>query len=189
MSTRRSQLKTGLRVGLSAGLFLIAGILISDGMDRVVWSAVNPGQIHWSDSAGWAELLAASLILAMTADVWWQLVCGYMVFGFVKSVIAVVAGSNAFGYQGVPRAQAAFLAIFSLATILLLLRLAKDKVTIVDRVALTVFVFAFLWRAKQASFSAMSSGMVVASIVLLVAWLLAWRRGAARFPFRSLEAD
>lgn len=183
-----AKVRSGIKLGVGAGLFLVAGILLSDGMDGIFWSGVRPGEVHWHDFAGWAELAVAFAILVPTANVWWQLLCGYMVFGLIKSAILILTGSDIVSSQPLSRLQGVFLAIFCLGTILSLLRLARDKVTLVDRVALTLFIFAFLWQANQASFSSMSSGMVIAFVILLIAWLLAWRRGAARFPFSSLEA-
>ena len=40
--TAKEQAKSGLRLGIGLGLFLIAGMLLSSGMERVVWSGVHP---------------------------------------------------------------------------------------------------------------------------------------------------
>jgi hypothetical protein len=71
--TAKEQAKSGLRLGLGIGLFLIAGMLLGNGMQRVVWSASPPHYVVWPEPIGCLELVAGAAILLSTAGAWWQL--------------------------------------------------------------------------------------------------------------------
>src|SRR5271170_6307416 len=94
--TMKEQVKSGIRLGIGFGSFLIAVMLLGAGMSRVVWSAIAPHDIVWREPIGWAELLSAAVILFATADVWWQLLAGYMFVGCVKGVVVFITGRDWF---------------------------------------------------------------------------------------------
>jgi hypothetical protein len=173
--TARAQAKSGLRWGVGAGLFLIWGMLLSSGLGRVVWSAVPPHRVVWPESIGWLELALAAAILLSTTGVWWQLLAGYMLIGAFKCVIVLVTGHDLFApYGPFPRLEAAELMVFAVATVALMLRFAKSPLTILDRVGLTAFVFAFVWHADRAEFSASGRGLAVVLLALLIPWCVHW---------------
>jgi hypothetical protein len=152
------------------GLFLIAAMLLGNGMDRVVWSATPPHFVVWPEPIGWGELAIAAAILLLSAGVWWQLFAGYMLIGCFKSVIVFVTGRDLFApYGPLPRSESAGLAVFGLATILLMWRFSKNPLTILDRIALTAYVFCLLWRADRATFSDFGSGLIIALACLVFA--------------------
>lgn len=156
------QVKSGLRLGIGAGLFLIGAMLLGNGMGRVVWSATPPHYVVWPEPMGWAELMLAAATLLSSAGVWWQLFAGYMLIGSFKSVIVLITGRDLFApYGPFPRPEAAALAIFGVATILLMWRFTKNRPTILDRIALTAYVFCFAWRADRAEFSDFGLGLIV----------------------------
>jgi hypothetical protein len=167
----RRQVKSGVRLGVGCGLFLIGGMLLSAGMGRVVWSAVPPHYLLWPEPLGWTELVLAAALLFFSAEVWWQLLAGYMLIGFVKSLIVFMSGRDLFAPYGTfPRSQAAALGFFAASTILLTWRFAKHPPTLVDRVALTAYLFCFAWRANAIKFSDFDLGLVIALGCLLSAW-------------------
>jgi hypothetical protein len=156
------QLKSGLRLGIGAGLFLIGGMLLSAGMSRVVWSATPPHNVVWPEPLGWAELALAAVALLSSAGEWWQLFAGYMLIGSLKSVVVLATGRDLFApYGPFPRPEAAAFAVFGVATILLMWRFKENPPTILDRLALTAYVFAIAWRAGTAEFSDFGLGLVV----------------------------
>jgi hypothetical protein len=173
--TVKEQIKSGVRLGIGAGSFLIAAILLGIGMNRIVWSAVAPRQIIWREPIGWASLLAAAIILLLTADVWWQLLAGYMFVGCFKGVIVFVTGKDLFAPHDLfPRLESAGLTVFAAVTVALLFRFSDARPTIVDRIALTLFVFCFVWSAATARFSAVNPLLVVGLIVLLISSVVSW---------------
>lgn len=169
--TVKEQINSGVHLGVGFGSFLIAAMLLGLGMTRVVWSAAAQRHIVSWEPIGWAELLAAALILLLTADVWWQLLAGYMFIGCFKGVVMFITGRDMFPPHGpFRRLDSAVLTMFAAATVALLLRFADARPTIVDRIALTLFVFCFVWSTATAKFSAANPSLAVALIVLLISW-------------------
>ena len=175
--TVKEQIKSGVRRGIGFGSFLIAAMLLGLGMSRVVWSVGAQRHIVWWEPIGWAELLAAALLLVLTANVWWQLLAGFMLFGCFKGVVIFITGRDLFAPHGpFPRLDSAVLTLFALATLTLLLRFANTRPTIADRIALTLFVFCFVWSTATAKFSAANPSLAIALIVLLIPWALSRSR-------------
>jgi hypothetical protein len=175
--TVKEQIKSGVHLGIGAGSFLIAVMLLVGGMRRVVWSTAAPHHIIWWEPIGWAELLAAALILLLTADVWWQLLAGIMFFGSIKGVVVFTTGRDLFAPHGpFRRFDSAVLTIFAIATVALLVRFADNRPTIADRIALTLSVFCFTWSMTRPTFSAADASLAAALIVLLVSWAVSWLR-------------
>ncbi|MGH9740227.1 MAG: hypothetical protein ACRD4X_16825 [Candidatus Acidiferrales bacterium] len=169
--TARKQIKSGLRLGVGIGLFLIGGMLLSAGMGSVVWSATPPHYVVWPEPMGWTELALAAAALLSSAGVWWQLFAGYMLIGSVKSVIVLITGTDLFAPHGLfPRPEAAALGFFGVASILLMWRFTKNRPTVVDRIALTAYLFCFAWRADAVKFSDFDLGLLVGLDCLLLAW-------------------
>jgi hypothetical protein len=168
----RSQVKSGLRLGLGAGLFLIGWILLNAGMGRLVWSAAPQHYVVWSEPLGWTELALAAAALFSSAGIWWQVLAGYMLIGSVKSGIVFVTGRDLFAPdRPFPRSEAAALGFFGVATILLMWRFTKNQPTILDRIALTAYLFCFAWRADAARFSDFDLGLLAGLGCLLLAWV------------------
>ena len=158
-------------MGVGAGLFLVGGMLLSAGMGSVVWSAIPPHYVVWPEPMGWTELALAAAALVSSAGTWWQLFAGYMLIGSVKSVIVLITGTDLFAPHGpFPRPEAAALGFFGVASILLMWRFTKNRPTVVDRIALTAYVFCFAWRADAAKFSDFDLGLLVGLGFLLLAW-------------------
>jgi hypothetical protein len=182
----RKQVRSGVRLGVGVGLFLLGGIFLGSGMDRAVWSATPPNYIVWPEPIGWTELAIAAAILIASAQVWWQLLAGYMLIGSFKSVIVCVTGRDLFApHRPFPRPEAAALAAFAALTILLMWRFTRNRPTMLDRIALTAYLFCFMWRADRAEFSAAGPGLAAGLGCLLLAW--AYER--IRRPYRVGHAS
>lgn len=163
-SNTRKQIRSGLRLGAGAGGFLIAAILIGNGGDRIIASTASH-QIAW---VGWAELVFAAAILLATAQVWYMLLAGYMVFGVIKGVFLFATGNfPSHGFS--TRLEPLGIAVYGVATLALLYRFAQSPPTVLDRVALTVFLFCFVvpWIGPS---SALSSSQIIGLAVLLASW-------------------
>jgi hypothetical protein len=175
--TVKEQAKSGLRLGIGLGLFLIAGMLLSSGMGRVVWSAAPPHYVVWPEPIGWLEFTVATAILLSTAGVWWMLLAGCMVLGSVKCVIVLLSGGDVFASQAtLTRLEAAELLVFAVASVALMLRLWKKPLTIIDRVAVMLYLYSFMWHADRVEFSAAGPGLALGLFALLVAWCVHWWR-------------
>ena len=96
----KEQVNNGVRVGLGFGSFLIGAMLFIAGMDRLMWSAVPPHSISWSDPIGWAELILALAMLIPSAGIWWQLLAGFMLFAIVKGALVLITGTDLYTQSG-----------------------------------------------------------------------------------------
>lgn len=165
--TKTAQAKSGLRLGVGLGSFLIGLMFLGTGMERVAWPALPPHYVVWSDPIGWVELILATAMLLASAGVWWQLLAGCMLFAFFKSVIVLITGRNLFRpYGPIPRLVSVELIVFCLAALLLMWRFAKGRITILDRIALTVFLLSFGWSANTSALSAAVPGLTAGLVVL-----------------------
>lgn len=162
--TTKQQIRSGLRLGAGAGGFLIAAILIGNGGDRIIASA-GSHQIPWF---GLAELVIAAAILLLTAQVWLLLLGGYMLFGAIKGFFLFATGSfPSHGFS--TRLEPLGIAVYGVATLALLYRFSQSPPTVLDRVALTVFLFCFVipWTGPR---SALSLSQIIGLAVLLASW-------------------
>jgi len=168
--TTKRQIRSGLRLGVGAGGFLIAAILIGNGGDRIIASA-GSHQIPW---LGWAELVIAAAILLLTAQVWFLVLGGYMLFGAIKGLFLFATGSfPSHGFS--TRLEPLGIAVYGVATLALLYRFSQNPPTVLDRVALTVFLFCFVipWMGPS---SALSWSQMIGLAVLLASWGISrWR--------------
>ena len=89
--TAKEQIRSGLRVGTGLGGFLIAVMLIGNGLARIGISTASH-QLIWTEPVGWMELLIAALILLFTARIWLMLLSGCLLFGIVKSLVVFATG-------------------------------------------------------------------------------------------------
>jgi hypothetical protein len=171
--TTRKQVKNGLRIGLGAGAFLVGAMFLGSGAERVVWSAVPPHHVVWREPVGWAELAAGTALLLASAQVWWQLLAGCMLFGFGHSIIALITGTNVFSpYEPIPHLAAFELIVFCFASLLLMLRFAKGTMSVLDRIALTLFVFSFVLPGDKGGFSAAIPWLAGGLVLLAIAWCM-----------------
>lgn|SRR5258707_10599248 len=174
--SRQEQVDNGFRLGIGAGAFLIALMLMGSGLTRVV-SSVPPHRMVWSDWVGWAEIGLACVLLLYTAQVWLLVVGGYALFGVVKGVLVLVTGKVLYTYQRVPRLEAAEATIFALATLLLLFRFYDTRPNILDRVALTFYVFAVAWSGHSAASTLVDPRLAAGLIGLAISWCVyRWKR-------------
>ena len=171
--TTKQQVRSGLRLGAGAGGFFIAAMLIGNGLGRILGSA-GSHQIAWTDWIGWAELVLAVAILLPTARVWLMLLGGYMVFGVIKGLFLFATASfPSHGFS--TRVDPLELALYGVVTLALLYRFAESPPTVLDRVALIVFLFCFVMPSSGLS-SALSWSQMIGLAVLLVSWGVSrWR--------------
>ncbi len=148
--SRQEQVDNGFRLGIGAGAFLIALMLLGSGLTRMV---------------------------SPTAQVWLLVVGGYALFGVVKGVLVLVTGKVLYTYQRVPRLEAAEATIFALATLLLLFRFYDTRPNILDRVALTFYVFAVAWSGHSAASTLVDPRLAAGLIGLAISWCVyRWKR-------------
>ena len=173
--TMRQQVASGLRIGAGLGFFLIAAMLMGNGMRRILGS-VGSHQIAWSDWMGWAELMVAAVILLLTARAWLLLLGGCLLFGLLKGLIVFATGSfSSHGFS--TRVEPLAVAFYCLATLVLMFRFAEIPPTVLDRVALTMYLFC-LWPAASSSTFSWWQGVGLAA--LLVSWCVSRWRGRNR---------
>ncbi len=175
--SRKEQVGNGLRLGIGAGAFLIAMMLLGSGLARVASSA-SPYQLPWSDWVGWSEIGLGCVLLLFTAQVWLLLVGGYALFGLGKSILALALGKVPYTHQAVPRLEAVGGAFFALATLLLLLRFVNTRPSLMDRVALTFYVLAIAWSGHGAApFKMIDPWLAAGLIALAISWCVyQWKK-------------
>jgi hypothetical protein len=149
---------------------LIAAILLGDARTRLFSTPSHyqiPQSSYWLGSF---EVLAATTILLLTAHVWWLYIAGGVLFGVFKGLVAFMVGSDLFPIRHVAysRIQALGLIAYCLVTLLLLWRFSAVRFTIVDRIALTIWLFCFLSGAT----SLLSAWQLVGLGVLGLSWLI-----------------
>jgi hypothetical protein len=167
--SRAEQVSNGLRLGMSLGAFLIAGILLGKGLPRVTL-LVSPYHLIWSDWAGWLEVSLACVLLFATAGIWVLLVAAIAFRGFVAGILILLTGSGLHHGQHVPRFQGVELVFFSLATLVPIFRFANTRPTILDRVALTFYAVSFIWYLESAASHSMDLPFVAGLIPLVISW-------------------
>ena len=172
--TTKQQIVSGLRIGGSLGAFLIGGMLMGNGLGRIAGAG---SQVAWGDWIGWAQIVLAAAILLLTARVWLIALAGYLLFGTLKSLILVATGSfPSHGFS--TRVEPLALVFYCVATLMLMFRFAGNPPTVLDRVALTVYLFC-LWPA--ATDSAFSWWQAVGLAALFASWCVSrWRTRAWR---------
>ena len=174
--TAKEQIRSGLRVGTGLGGFLIAVMLIGNGLARIGISTASH-QLIWTEPVGWMELLIAALILLFTARMWLMLLSGCLLFGIVKSLVVFATGrfpSHEFSTRIEPLA----LAFYCIASFVLMFRFSEHQPNLIDRIALTLYVFC-LWPAIAGSI--FSPWQIVGLGALLISWCLSrWRKDSRR---------
>ena len=180
--TVADQVKSGLRLSLGVASFMTGFIMLAWGLNRVVWSASPPSFLIWPDPMGWAALVVAAAMLLLSAGVWWRILGGYILLGSLKSVLVLITGRNIYSpYDSFPRIQAAELAAFCVATLVLMFRFGENPPTILDRIALTTYLICLLWSLQGALFMS-GCGLVAGLVALLLSWYVNWWRGRKSWP-------
>jgi hypothetical protein len=167
--SRGEQVEIGLRLGISAGAFLVAAMLLGNGLPRVV-SSGPPYHLIWSDWVSWIEVSLACLLLYATAGIWVLLVGGIAFFGVGKSILMLVTGSEPYHGQHVPRLEAAEGLFFCLATLLLIFRFWETRPSILDRVTLTFYVFVIAWYGQSSVSTSVDLRVAAGLIALVISW-------------------
>lgn len=165
----KQQANNGLRLGLGLGAFLVAFMLLSSGLRRMVALAPSGRFLAGTDWIGCGEVGLAVGLMMFTADIWFLLLGGWAFFAFLKSMIVLFTGRMLSPpHTALSRPEAAAIALLALATVALLVRFTENRPTILDRVALTLYVVALLWHGDIAEFSV--AGPAVAVGLLAISW-------------------
>src|SRR5215468_7837108 len=136
----KQQAANGLRLGLGAGAFLIAGGILSIAVPRLMPSTSSE-LVRWSDWTAWVEAALASVLLASSAGVWVNLVSALALFGILKSLLMLLVGEEPYHHHAIPRFESFEAALFCFATVLLTFRFFKEvRPSLLDRIALTLYV-------------------------------------------------
>jgi hypothetical protein len=179
------QVKTGFRLAGGIILFCASIFLLAYGLDAV-WS---DGHFVWSAWIGWAELFLAAVLIPLTMHMWIQFFAGCIAFGLLKSVVVTIAGRDWFPpHLPFSRLEAAEMVFFFGATLLWLIRFAKVRPALPDRIAIALYLFFFLGSRSNPRFSVSLAG--VGLIALLLAWCVSrwrWRKGQNHPLVRSSQ--
>jgi hypothetical protein len=183
--SRKEQVGNGLRLGIGAGAFLIAVMLLGSGLKRVV-SSVPPQHLVWSDWVAWVQICIALVLLFVTAQVWLMVVGGYAFFGLAKVLLVLISGKDFHApYRPIPRLEALAVAFFALTTLVLLFRFVDTRPSILDRVALTFYVLAIAvgLSGDRAASTLIDSWPTAGLIALAISWCVyRWKTTKPRTP-------
>jgi hypothetical protein len=178
-STVKEQVKTGLRLAGGIVLFVLLVLLLAYGLDAVWSAAVPSGHLVWGAWIGWSELLVAAVLIPLTVHLWLQFFAGCVGFAFLKSVVVIFAGKDWYPpHAFFSRLEATEMAIFFGATLALMIRFAKERPTLLDRIAITIYLFFFFGYRNNAHFSLLGAGSGLTA--LFFAWCAhrwKWRPG------------
>lgn len=173
----KEQVKSGLRLGGGVAVFLVAMAPLVDGLRRVVWEA-PPHQLVWSP-IGCVEFVLAASLLVSTAPVWMYLIAGCMLIGSIKGVLVFVAGAP------ISRLEAAGLVFVFLVTLILIGSIAVRGTTLLDRIALTLYVFSLGWGAEKGLLMP-SPSLAIGLAALFGSWCVYyWRHHGTGKVWRS----
>jgi hypothetical protein len=171
------QVKTGFRLAGGIVSFCASLFLLAYGLDAV-WS---DGHFVSSAWLGWVELSLAAVLIPLTMHLWMQFFAGCVGFGFLKTVVVAIAGRDWFPpHLAFSRLEAAEMALFFGATFVWLARFARSRPELPDRIAIAVYLFAFLGYRNNPHFS------IVQGVVGLAALFLAW--GVTRWRGKGRKA-
>jgi hypothetical protein len=163
--TVEQQVKTGFRLAGGILLFCASLFLLAYGLDAV-WS---DGHFVSSAWPGWVELLLAAVFIPLTMHLWLQFFGGCIGFGFLTSLVVVIAGKDWFSpHLPFSRLEAAEIALYFGLTFLWLIRFARSRPELPDRIAIAVYLFSFLGYCNTPHFSVMRG--LVGLAALLIAW-------------------
>jgi hypothetical protein len=124
-------------------MWLIAIMLMSSGLARIT-GAPTRFPIVWADWLGWLELAVACALFMLAAHVWYMALGGYLFAGFFKIILFLMTGQALYSRTvSLPRLDAAVQAGFALLGLSLLFRFVEIRLTVVDRLALTIYMFTF----------------------------------------------
>jgi hypothetical protein len=176
------QVKTGFRLAGGILSFCASLFLLAYGVDAV-WS---DGHFVSSAWLGWVELSLAAVLIPLTMHLWIQFFAGCVGFGFLKSVLVAFAGRDWFPpHLAFSRLEAGEMAVFFGATLVWLIRFARAKPELADRIAIVVYLFSFLGYRNNPHFSILQGGVGLAAIFL--AWGVSrWRQRGRKAPNHPL---
>ncbi len=139
------QIRTGLWLGVSLGLFLIAIMLAGVSVDTL-FPTPRQAPIFKSAIIAWILLIVAATIMVFTARVWVLYIAGCLLFAIPKSLIMLASGSDFCApHQPISRVEIAQLLAFSIVSLFLIYRtVEKHRPTLLDRIAMTFYFFLFI---------------------------------------------
>jgi hypothetical protein len=159
------QVKTGFRLAGGILLFCASLFLLAYGLDAV-WS---DGHFVSSAWLGWVELSLAAVLIPLTMHLWIQFFGGCVGFGFLTSLVVVIAGKDWFSpHLPFSRVEAAEIAFYFGVTFVWLIRFAKTRPELPDRIAIALWLFFFPGSRNNAHFSVVLGGVGLAALFL--AW-------------------
>ncbi|MGA2235457.1 MAG: hypothetical protein ABSG23_08290 [Terriglobales bacterium] len=122
------------------------------------------------------ELIVAATLLVLMAQVWMQWFAGCILFGLIKGVFMFIIGGP------IPRSELVEPVIFFVVTLVLMVSIALRGTTLLDRIALTFYVFCIAWRADKGLFMP-DPALAVGLAGLFVSWCVHyWRLHGTKKP-------
>jgi hypothetical protein len=173
----KKQIKSGLRLGGGMGASLIAAMLIGISVDGLQSAAPRHLQL-WPDAAVAGGLFAlATVILMLTSRVWVIYLAGCLLFAIPKCVIVIMSGRDFYSPHGpFSRLEAAELLLFFVVSLFLMYRMLASHIpTILDRLAITLYLVSFVF-GLNGHFSRDLPWQVVGLAGLSVAWWLSYKK-------------
>ena len=171
-----NQIRSGLRLGGGIGAFFIAAMLMGIAMDGL--DSVTPGGFRfWPDGAIAAGLIGlAVVIMIFTARVWVLYIAGCLLFAIPKCLVVIVSGMD-FNSHPFSRLVASELLLFALASVFLFYRVLRSHCpTLVDRLALTFWVFCFVFGLSRQNPAFVASWQMAGLASLCLAFWLARKK-------------
>ncbi len=180
--TVKQQVKSGLRIGGGIGSLMIAVMPLCDGFRRL-WLPTVPHHLSFS-GLGCTELVLAAAILLGTAHLWLPYFAGCMVLAVLQGILVLLSGQSLFTHKALPRLDSAVFVLFCTVTTVLLIRPLTGRTTILERIALTLYIFSFPWFAMHDfKFSITDPLMIGGPVLLFVSWCVErWTSQGLRQP-------
>jgi hypothetical protein len=116
---------------------------------------------------GWVLVSVASITAAVTMNRWKKIVAGLLAYGALNCFVMIFSG-HATNNPRVPvrLPQSIMATVFLIVTSALCFRFTKEELTLLDRIALFVLVWAILLQAARPEFTALALGAAVTILVI-----------------------
>ncbi|SRR6266436_184111 len=179
--TITEQVKSGFRL---AGAWLLGmawlGVVFGGLGEAFAPAASYAAGHHPHRILGYALLIAAGLVMVVTAEHWKRVFPGIMIAAVFNSLLELLHG-HAVNYDSVPVSPAtAIVHLFVTAGVAVLtLTFKSRRLSVTDRAALLAFIAALFWQAVDHRFAELK--IISGGLCILLAWAIdRWQRAILR---------
>ena len=138
------QVKSGIGLAVGILVFIAGAGLTLSGLELVLAKA-TPLSLVWSPK-GWVLLASSFVLLLAMAPYWYKFFAGCAILGFLKALFSIVTGRSVYSAsEPVPRLAGFHVLVVCALVIWFAVRAEGTKLSIQDRVTLTLVWISLMW--------------------------------------------